>query len=189
MAAIAETRRAASIASELLTGVGTRFAHSRRVAEQVTRTGPLLDGEWHAALCEAAWLHDIGYSPCLIVTGFHPLDGARWLKGQGWDLEVCRLVAWHTGAQVEAGMRGLADRLFAEFSPPPDLAQAALTWADLTASPEGDPCLAKDRLREILSRYPAGSVVHQAVALNRPALLEANHLIEHMLDGQGRSER
>jgi DNA-binding Xre family transcriptional regulator len=28
----------------------------------------------------AAWLHDIGYAPDLIVTGLHALDGARYLR-------------------------------------------------------------------------------------------------------------
>jgi HD superfamily phosphodiesterase len=28
----------------------------------------------------AAWLHDIGYSPEIAVSGFHPLDGARYLR-------------------------------------------------------------------------------------------------------------
>jgi hypothetical protein len=30
----------------------------------------------------AAWLHDIGYAPAIAEsgTGFHPLDGARYLR-------------------------------------------------------------------------------------------------------------
>ena len=28
----------------------------------------------------AAWLHDIGYAPAVDDTGFHPLDGARYLR-------------------------------------------------------------------------------------------------------------
>jgi len=34
-------------------------------------------------LVAAAWLHDIGYAPGLAVTGFHPLDGARFLRRAG----------------------------------------------------------------------------------------------------------
>jgi hypothetical protein len=85
-------------------------------------------------------------------------------------------------------MRALGDALAAEFSPPPDLAQAALAWADLTASPQGYPCLAEDRLREILRRYLPTSVVHRAVSANLPTLLEANDLIERLLDAQKRHE-
>jgi hypothetical protein len=41
----------------------------------------------------AAWLHDIGYAPELAVTGFHPLDGARFLRRAGADGQVVSLVA------------------------------------------------------------------------------------------------
>ena len=34
-------------------------------------------------LVAAAWLHDIGYAPELVETGFHPLDGARYLRREG----------------------------------------------------------------------------------------------------------
>jgi len=31
----------------------------------------------------AAWLHDIGYAPDLVVSGFHPLDGRASFAGRG----------------------------------------------------------------------------------------------------------
>ena len=53
-----------------------RWAHTPGVAAQVRSLGPILGRD--ADLVEAAaWVHDIGYSPELIATGFHPLDGAR----------------------------------------------------------------------------------------------------------------
>jgi hypothetical protein len=55
-------------------------------------------------------LHDIGYAPGLAVTGLHAQDGARYLRdAQHADAMLCRLVAHHTCASVEAGERGLAD--------------------------------------------------------------------------------
>ena len=36
----------------------------------------------------AAWLHDIGYAEELLDTGFHPLDGARFLASAGARLET-----------------------------------------------------------------------------------------------------
>ena len=50
-----------------------------------------LSGE---ALVSAAWLHDIGYAPDVVETGFHPLDGARYLAGLGAPERVVNLVAW-----------------------------------------------------------------------------------------------
>ncbi|MFC7328046.1 HD domain-containing protein [Marinactinospora rubrisoli] len=55
----------------------------------------------------SAWLHDIGYSPSLVSIGFHPLDGARYLRDvEHADGPLCRLVAHHTGALVEAEEAG-----------------------------------------------------------------------------------
>lgn len=54
----------------------------------------------------AAWLHDIGYAREASVLGFHPLDGARWLRDQGWPDQVTQLVAWHTHAEKEAELLG-----------------------------------------------------------------------------------
>jgi HD superfamily phosphodiesterase len=42
----------------------------------------------------AAWLHDIGYAPELVDTGFHPLDGARYLRSIGMKRQVVSLVAY-----------------------------------------------------------------------------------------------
>ena len=52
------------------------------------------------------WLHDVGYSPDVRVTGFHALDGAVYLRDLGLPPEVVSLVAYHTGAEFEAEERG-----------------------------------------------------------------------------------
>ncbi len=158
-------------ATELLAGVGARLAHSRAVAFQASVVSPVLDAPWSTALLDGAWLHDVGYAPSVVNTGFHPLDGARWLSARGWPPEVCRLVAWHTRAGTEAQLRHLAVDLAAEFPPPPELAQAALAWADLTSSPSGGRCAPEERVAEILSRHPRESVVHRATSANVPDLL------------------
>lgn len=173
---------ASAVATELLAGVGTRVAHSRAVAHQASVVLPVLDAPWSSALLDAAWLHDVGYAPPVVSTGFHPLDGARWLSTHGWQTEVCRLVAWHTRAGTEATLRHLAAELAAEFPPPPDTAQAALAWADLTSSPAGECCLAMHRVADILRRYPPESVVHKATSANLPDLLMDVLLIETKLD-------
>lgn len=58
-------------------------------------------------LTAAAILHDIGYTPRLTVTGFHPLDGARFLRDEcGADKRLTRLVTNHSFARLEAEERG-----------------------------------------------------------------------------------
>jgi HD superfamily phosphodiesterase len=70
-----------------------RWAHVQGVAAQAHSLAPVLGND--ADLLEAAaWLHDIGYAPGLVATGFHPLDGARYLRDvQRADTMLCRLVA------------------------------------------------------------------------------------------------
>lgn len=56
-----------------------RWAHVQGVARQAAHAADRLvyrDG----VLIAAAWLHDIGYAPAVTDTGFHPLDGARYLR-------------------------------------------------------------------------------------------------------------
>ena len=158
-------------AARLLTGVGSRLAHSGAVARQAAGANQLAGSAWCTAVLDAAWLHDVGYAPELVLSGFHPLDGARWLRDQGWPAEVCSLVAWHTQAEVEARLRGLDGELASEFAMPPRKARAVLAWADLTSSPMGKACTPLDRLDEILVRYPSGTVVHEATLAASEALL------------------
>lgn len=179
---------ARELAEGLLVDVGRRVEHSRGVADQVRRAERILTATWGSATATAAWLHDAGYAEEVAATGFHQLDGARWLAARGWPTEVCGLVAWHTGARSEARLRGQEDELIAEFEAPPAAAMAVLTWADLTTSPSGAPWTAERRLADILERHPPGSIVHRATLAARPMLLEAVRRVEGLLiDKEGPS--
>src|SRR6266516_1301855 len=120
---------------------GARDAHGgswRGGAAQARSLAAILgDFGGDADLLEAAaWLHDIGYAPELVVTGFHPLDGARHLERAGFPGRLVALVAHHSGARFEAAERGLLRELQAwplEDSPVMD----ALVAADLTTGPLG----------------------------------------------------
>lgn len=168
----------------VLAGTGTRLEHSRRVAAQAHGALPLVDPEWQTALGDAAWLHDVGYSPAVSVIGFHPLDGARWLRQEGWSDQVTRLVAWHTRAEKEAELRGLP-RYDEEFARPPAFVVAVLTWADLTSSPDGVVCKPDKRLQRILETHPAGSLVHEATLATWTVLMEDVAAVRAALEARG----
>ena len=73
------------------------------------------------------------------MTGLHALDGARYLRdAQHADAMLCRLVAHHSYAIIEAGERGLADVLGLEFEPAPYVLSSVLTCCDMTTSPDGE---------------------------------------------------
>lgn len=176
---------ARELARSLLEGeLPVRWAHSRGVAAQALALQRLL--RQHAELLEAAaWLHDIGYARPLALTGFHPLDGARYLRDTRFgDPTLWTLVAHHTCAQIEAQARGLGEVLAAEFpigEVDPFLV-AALTYCDMTTGPDGTPLTVDERITEILSRYHPEDVVHRSIAHATPILRRQTAEIVAALD-------
>jgi hypothetical protein len=150
-----------------------RWAHSQGVAARARGLAPVLAA--NAGLLEAAaWLHDIGYAPGLAATGLHQLDGARYLRdAQHADALLCRLVAHHSCAIIEADERGLADVLRSEFDPAPDVLASVLTCCDMTTSPDGQPVQVEQRLAEILDRYGSGHLVSRSIQRATPMILRA----------------
>lgn len=155
-------------AAWVLDPASRRWSHVVGVAARAEQVAVAVPPEDRDLLVAAAWLHDIGYG--LVDTGLHALDGARHLRTLGAHPRLCRLVAHHTAAIVEARTRGLDTQLLAEFPLEQSAAADALTYADLTTGPDGQPMTVPQRLEEILQRYPAGHVVHQSVLRAGPAL-------------------
>lgn len=157
----------------LETPLPRRWAHTQGVARQARTLAPIL-GDQADLLEAAAWLHDIGYAPDLVDTGFHPLDGARHLRDTHHAADhLCRLVAHHSCAVVEARERNLAKELVTEFgSSPPELSDS-LTYCDMTTSPDGIRLSVHQRLAEITRRYGPAHVVTRAISEAQPCLLRA----------------
>jgi hypothetical protein len=86
---------------------------------------------------------------------------------------LCRLVAHHSYAIIEAGERGLADILSSEFDPAPDVLASVLTCCDMTTSPDGQPVPVKRRLAEIHARYGSGHLVSRSIQRATPMILRA----------------
>ncbi len=101
------------LARELLAdALPRRWAHVQGVARQADHVALGL-GTPADTLVAAAWLHDIGYAPAVKDTGFHPLDGARYLAGIDASKRVVNLIARHSYAILEAELRGLGDQVAA----------------------------------------------------------------------------
>jgi hypothetical protein len=150
-----------------------RWAHVQGVVARAHGLAPVLGAD--ADLLEAAaWLHDIGYAPGLATTGLHQLDDARYLRdAQHADALLCRLVAHHSCAIIEADERGLADVLSSEFDPAPDVLASVLTRCDMTISPDGQPVPVEQRLAEIGDRYGPGHMVSRSIQRATPMILRA----------------
>ncbi|WP_308495171.1 HD domain-containing protein [Micromonospora purpureochromogenes] len=152
--------RAAQVAERQLAAVlPRRWRHVRAVAAKAQGLAHLaLTGD-SDLLIAAAWLHDIGYAPGVVRTGFHALDGARWLLRQGYEPRLAGLVANHSCASYEAAERGLADVLAAEFPLEVSPTSDALWYADMTTGPDGQDLSVEERLAEIRRRYGPDDLV------------------------------
>jgi hypothetical protein len=155
------------------------------VAECAASSG-VARGETLDLLIAAAWLHDIGYASRLVEVGFHPIDGARYLRGVGVDESVVGLVAHHCCARVEARLRGLLSTLDREFPRDDSLPHEELCFCDMTTSPNGDRIDVEERLAEIRMRYGPGDVVTRFVAEAGPSLIRTVRSVEVRIHGQPR---
>ncbi|GGR80339.1 MULTISPECIES: HD domain-containing protein [Streptomyces] len=173
--------------SELSAVLPRRWAHTRGVAQRATEARRLL-GKNGDLLVAAATLHDVGYAPRLAITGFHPLDGARFLRDEhGADERLVRLVANHSFARLEAEERGLRDELASEFPLLEEpLLVDALVYCDMTTTPDGGRTSARERIAEIISRYGADSVVGRFIRRAAPEILVSVRRIEAALAAQPR---
>jgi HD domain len=159
-----------------------RWRHVQAVGLKATRVGALLfEPADDAVLVAAAWLHDVGYSPTIVDTGFHPLDGARWLRERGFNERVTSLVAHHSCAWLEADERGLSVELDREFVREETMVADALWYADMTTGPDGEDMTVGDRLAEATSRYGPNDIVSRFLVRAEPAIVAAVERTDELL--------
>lgn len=161
-----------------------RWAHTQGVGHLAELLADIL-GEEAELLAAAAWLHDIGYAPTLVKTGMHQLDGARYLR----DVEdaeplICSLVAHHSCACIEARNRGMHDELEKEFPHVGGILADALTYCDMSTTPDGELTNPKDRLAEILARYGNGTLIFDTMTEASPHIFEAVGRISALMGAQ-----
>jgi putative nucleotidyltransferase with HDIG domain len=164
------TSWAAPNAERLLSPLGARWDHVRQVAEQARQIADAVPPADRDLLVAAAYLHDVGYAPTLADTGFHPLDGARWIRDHGPGGRLARLVAHHSSAIYEAQVRGLLETLLSEFDPENSATYDALVFCDLTTGPSGESFSFDERISDIYERYGSDHEVGRALDLSRSAL-------------------
>ena len=143
---------ARTVAALVLMDLPERWRHTVGVVRRAGELAATVSHTDRPVLLAAAWLHDIGYGTAAYETGFHPLDGARYLDRDGWPARITGLVAHHSGADFVARRRGLADEL-GRYVEEVSAVADALTYADQTIGPRGDPVTIQARLAEALTRH------------------------------------
>lgn len=181
---------ARDLAQILLDGQTERWRHTIGVARRAEDLGGTVDDEAEI-LISAAWLHDIGYSPAVHDTGFHPLDGARYLDRHRWPTQLSALVAHHSGARFVAAVldsrRGLPTAL--DGYPREESAVSdALTYADQTVGPAGRRMTLQERATDMLDRHGPDSPNAQVHDVRWPYLVEVADRVERRLHSAGHDD-
>ncbi|MCL7459888.1 HDIG domain-containing protein [Micromonospora sp. MSM11] len=179
---MAETLAKSVLAAE----IPRRWIHVQAVARKADHLSRLLSGPTdRSVLVAAAWLHDVGYARKIVDTGFHALDGARWLRSMDIDERVVALVAYHSCAIFEAQERGLEEDLCTEFSDETSPLRDALWFADMTTGPDGQDLGVIERLAEIRSRYGPDHLVTRFWLRAEPELLAVVRRTEERMAAAG----
>lgn len=198
------------LAEVLLAELPERWRHSIGVVHRADQLSVTVDPADRETLLAAAWLHDIGYGRVARRTGFHPLDGAEYLIRHGWSPRIAALVAHHSAAHLLASGQetlarehGGADRGRVGYGHPhstrgPSLVGAlaaypdehspvsdALTYADQSTGPVGQPLPIRVRMAEMLARHGAGSAQARVHHLRGPYLLAIAERVEARLASTG----
>ncbi len=165
--------------SKLAHTLPRRWQHVQGVARQARTLRPITgsDGELLEA---AAILHDIGYAPDLVETGFHPIDGATYLARVGAPERLVHLVAHHSLAIYEAQLRRLEEEI-ADFEDERGSIRDALWYCDITTSPDGDAVGAEERIAEIKARYGPDHLVTTFITGAASELLAAVRRTQHRM--------
>lgn len=129
-------------------------------------------------LCEVAALaHDIGKTPTLNQSGFHPIDGATYAAAQG-EPRLAALIAHHSGARYEAELLGLTIPYTHEAS----MVQRIITVVDGTTTPQGIVVTIRERQRDVIERHGATSVAAKAMEQFQSELEDAvRHIAPSLL--------
>jgi hypothetical protein len=143
-------------------------------------------GRDHDVLIAAGYAHDIGYAPGLKRTGLHQLDGARFIRTLGDERLAC-LVAHHSEARFEVGIRGYAEEL-SDYAREDTAVYDALVYCDLTTDPDGKTVTFEDRVREVYERYGEGDI-SRALHIAEPHLKAAVDRISQAINASGLLER
>jgi putative nucleotidyltransferase with HDIG domain len=176
----ASVTQARDLAEVLLREQPDRWAHTAGVAARAAQIATTVEAADRELLLAAVWLHDIGYSPTLAHSRFHPLDAARYLDRHGWPRRLTGLVAHHSGALFVARELGL-DRVLHGYPHEQSAVSDALIYADQTTGPAGEPYTIDQRVSEMLARHGPASVQARVHPDRGPYLLAAAARVEQRL--------
>jgi len=163
-------RDAQTLAQSLLAHDPVRLEHVRGAALIAGMAAGAMGVEQPETVVAAAWLHDIGYTPSIAHTGFHPLDGALFLAREGWPDSVVLLVAHHSHAAVIAPYYGVHHHM-AVLDHVHGHAEDVITFSDLRAGTDGRGADPRDRIDDMRRRHADRTFVPEEIREARYRML------------------
>jgi hypothetical protein len=172
---------ARQLVTVILADLPRRLAHSLAVGESAERIAACahVRKSTRDLMVAAAYVHDVGYAPALRRTGFHPLDGALYLRERGWEA-IARLVAYHSQAKVKARLKGLD---LSAFSPKPGISQDVVDYADARTGPDASVVTVEERLAGIAARHAGDPTDLRDLEVRRPLMLALARRVERRCGG------
>jgi putative nucleotidyltransferase with HDIG domain len=168
------------IAQVMLGAITRRWRHTIAVARRAEEISTVVPPGERELLVAAAWLHDIGYAGEVADTGFHPLDGARFLDRHLWPGRLTSLVAHHSGARFVAAVHGL-DEALRHYPRQESVVADALTYADQTTGPDGERMTVEERIADALRRHGPDAPNARVHHVRGPFLLATAWRVEQRL--------
>lgn len=164
--------------AEAFSATPNRFRHVHTVWQRAVQLRGLgvagLDAAMWDRLELAALLHDIGRALDPDNTEPHGFVGARLLDSLGLH-DIAPLVAYHSGARLEAEFRGMSDRDRWSIDEPDLL--AILTFLDRTTSATGEVVSLAQRKTDIARRQGEDSIQIRIFDATMPEVRHAQQLL------------
>ncbi len=164
--------------AEAFDSTPNRFCHVHTVWRRAVMLRALGMGWLEPAMSDrlelAALLHDVGKALDPDDTEPHGFAGARLLDSLGLD-DVAPLVAYHSGARIEAEIRNMSDRDQWNLDEPDLL--AVLTFLDRTTSASGELVSLAKRRSGIATRHGDRSMQVRIFDATLPEVQHAQQLL------------
>jgi hypothetical protein len=141
-------------------------------------------GEDGDLLIAAAALHDVGWAPPHVRSGFPALDAARYLSTLNTPRRLLNLAVNYDASQLEAELRGLGSQM-KEFPDEGGPVRDALWYCDLRVGPDGQRMPLAARLAEVRVRYAHDPIGVQWVDVAEADLLALGERTERFLERAG----
>ena len=130
----------------LAESIPRRWAHAQQAAGRAGELEGVLDRAELELLVASAWVHDIGYAPDAVRTGFGPLDSALHLQSLRAPDRLVALTAHIAAIVLEADQRDLSEAYAPFVDEGGTPVRDGFWWCCTTSGTDGSPVTLQQRI-------------------------------------------